>query len=232
MPLYSSALRRIDVGRATFAGSRVATMAALGTLTESTGGTGQDTMSVTTTTVGNLMVLCTTVGSTSKAVTAVSGGGADGTGWQRVSGVADTTNASVGITGMWWARVGSTGAQTINITYSVAIAGTSVERLWQEFTAGLGASTAWTLAASNITNDATTNASIAFPSLAGSGLYVGYGATQNGASAGVTAGFTYQIAPGFGDILTYKTAATGTSAPTATQSAGKSISYAGLWTAS
>jgi hypothetical protein len=193
--------------------------------------TGQTSFSVTTVNVGDLILFCCSLLSTSITVTGVSGGGANGTGWQQIqSPVANspTTND------MWWATVGSTGAQTITVTFSTTIGTTECGRAAWQFTAGLGASTTWTVDTANSFSQTTASTTVTYPTLvpAGSGeLYTGVSTPNGFGAAGSTSGYTYKTTS-FGEVVLWNLSVTGSQSPTATQSSSASASsHAAIFTA-
>ena len=81
---------------------------------------------------------------------------------------------------IWTGKVTSTGSSTITFTWSGTVTGHYEEYGVQEFSAGLGANTAWALDKSGTVNGASST-TVPFPSLTPSGpgeLYFGYTVSQ------------------------------------------------------
>ncbi len=189
------------------------------------------TLAVSPHTVGNLMILSVDTNNNTTVAT-VSGGGV--TNWTLVHAVTDGFNAQR--QELWRGSVSTTGASTITVTYTVT-PGTTTELVAQEFTAGLGANTNWSVTSANHYSFTGSSTTVTFPSLtaAQSGeLYWGYTGIPYTPTIGSTPGFTYKIT-GNGNFVTYDTNALAgiTYAPTATQSsAGTSLGEALLISAS
>ena len=157
-------------------------------------------------------------------VTAVSGGGV--TTWHKAVQFAGSTGADEEL---WYGTVTSTGSSTITFTWSTSITGHTAEYGAQEFTAGLGAGTVWSLDKTGTLNGAS-GTSIPFPSLTAAGtgeLYFGYTVPNDTAVSGTTSGFTYAVTPE-DNIATYDTSVSGTVAPTASQSPASTASSVAL----
>ena len=171
-------------------------------------------------TIGNLLTVNVVILTNGDAVTGVSGGGVST--WHAVKSYNDTNSPNYDYTTLWEGTVTAAGSNTITVTFSSGSNGAYEEVVAQEFTAGLGSGTQWTVTASGTSTGGTTSAS--FPSLTSSQngqLYWGYVVCPNGVgSAGSTSGFTY-VPTTQGNLIAYNTnlsAGTGY-APTATCSA-------------
>ena len=131
---------------------------------------------------------------------------------------------------IWYGKVTTTGSSTITFTWSSSVSGHTTEYDAQEFTAGLGSNTVWSVD-TTATHNGSSSTSVAFPSLTPSGsdeLYFGYAVEANTASAGSTSGFTYGVTAE-GNVVAYDPNVSGTVSPTASQSpAGVSSSIAVL----
>ena len=198
-----------------------ASISAVGSFTSKTGSI--TTMAVTTQHLGDVFVVFAQRAS-GTTLTAVSGGGV--TTWHK----AVQFTGSVGADDeLWYGTITSTGSSTITFTWSTSITGHTAEYGAQEFTAGLGASTVWSLDKTDTLNGAS-GTSIPFPSLtpAGTGeLYFGYTVPNDTAVAGSTTGFAYTVTPE-DNIATYDTTVSGTVAPTASQSPASTSSSVAL----
>ncbi len=120
----------------------------------------------------------------------------------------------------WYGTVTSTGSSNITFSWpTTALVWT--EYVSQEFTAGLGAATAWSVDNGQAGHmDGPLDTNIPYPSLTAtrSGeLYYGYAGIPGTPTAGSTPGFAYGITAGV-NIVTYNTATSGTVSPTASQS--------------
>jgi len=117
--------------------------------------------------------------------------------------------------------VATTGSSTITVTYSGSVASIATELSSQEFTNGTGPTTTWAKDVSGSSDNTTSSTTIKYPSLTPTGsaeLYVGFARAAGTASAGSTAGFTYDLTPTNGDVYLYNPNVSAASAPTATQS--------------
>ena len=194
------------------------------------GTSGSTTVGYTSTSLGDVVILGVTVGSTSVHSTAISGGGC--TTWTRLAGpVSDTTE--IASLDLWMGTVTAAAtAVTATVTYSAAIGTLGVELEGQQFTAGLGASTVWAVDKFGTLDNTIGSTTMLYPSLVATGsaeLYVGLGVPSGVGSAGASTGFTYLVDTVFSNVLAYNLAASGTLAPTAANStATQSISAAAL----
>ena len=200
------------------------TIAPMGVMS-SMGGTGLTTLSVTTQTVGDVLVVCAEVDSATPTVSSISGGGV--TTWTRGVQFAGSGTSEEEI---WFGPVTTTGTSTVSFTWTSPVTSDTTEYSAQEFSAGLGTSTAWALDTAG-TLDNASSTTIAFPAAtpAGSGeLYFGYTVAGTTASNGSTPGFTY-TATASGNITAYDPDVSGAVSPSATQTpAGTSSSVAVL----
>jgi hypothetical protein len=197
-----------------------------------TGGTGVNTLPVTTVNIGDVMMFSTSILDTVITSTGVSGGNV--TGWTRiVSPIADNTASFT--SDLWMGKVSTVGTATITTTWSGDVTGQALILDAQQFTAGLGAATVWAVdgvqAAGQVNASSTT---VAYPPLTASGggrLYYGYAVSSGSGSAGSTPGFSYGVDL-FACVATWNVAVSGAVSPTATQSsAATSDAVAAILTA-
>jgi hypothetical protein len=147
-------------------------------------------------------------------VSSVSGGGV--TTWTKGVQFAGSEAADEEI---WFGKVTTTGTAVITFTWSSSIASHTAEYGVQEYSAGLGSSSVWTLDKSGTLNNASST-SVGFPSLTPSAsgeIYFGYSVLPNAPSTGSTAGFTDSITAD-GNIVASDPTVSGTVSPTAAQS--------------
>ena len=176
-------------------------------------GAGITTLAVSPQAPGDVLVVFAEVGATTPTVSTISGGGV--TTWTKAvqfegSGGTDEE--------VWYGPVTTTGASTVSFTWSSPITADTVEYGAQEFGAGLGASTAWTLDKTG-TLDNTSSTTVSFPSLTPSGgteLYFGYAVPGTTASVGTTSGFTYALTAS-GNVAAFDPDVSGAASPTATE---------------
>ena len=185
-----------------------------------TNGSNITTLNVAPANVGDLMLLWSSPNN-ADSITSISGGGVNS--WAKVTSISGTNQLE-----LWRGIVATTGASTINITYSTGT-GTPTEIAATEFSMG---STSGTWVVDNSGTSANgSSTTINYPSLTPqdySDLYVGYAVGTSTMSAGTTPGYTY-LATGLGRYFAYDTSVVGTQQPTATQStAGASTSIAAL----
>ncbi len=208
--------------------SAAPTVTAVGTLANGAGD-GTTTLAVSPQHVGDLLVLVVKADVATVTASSVSGGGAST--WTRVEG------PYAGYSGhdleIWTGTVTTTGASTIDVTFSSSVTAIYTGLADQEFSSSSGSSTVWAVGTgAGISNASSTT--VTFPGLTPSAsgeLYFAYDAVANTASAGTTAGFTYATTPD-GDVATYDTNVSGAIQPTAKQSpAGVSGGVAVLVTA-
>lgn len=143
-------------------------------ITEQTGfpvgndGTPLSTLSVTPVAVGDLLLLWVLIGTVSVHVTGVTGGGANGTGWQSAEAAAPT----LGDLEIWWATVGTTGSSTITVSYSGSVSGDFCALICDSWTAGAG--TTWSVVTGGAIYNSSASTSVTFPNLT-SGASAGAG---------------------------------------------------------
>lgn len=207
------------------------TFTAVGTKSESGVTTGQATVSVTTTNLGDLAVEFVVLGVASNSVTGITGGGV-GTWTQIGTQVTDPGPISLQ---MWYGTVTSVGTSNATLTFNSAIGSTVRVSCCQQFSAGLGSGTIWSVDASGkLSNAASTT--VTYPTLtpsSGTDLYVGFSAASSSRTVGSTAGYVYQaLTSSAFDIIVYDLAVSAASHPVSTQaSSGVSATYAALFTA-
>jgi len=160
---------------------------AVGSLVKATGANLR-TLSVSPTTIGDLLVLWIVAPGAFHTSTAVSGGGVST--WNKGAQALDSTNG--GDAEVWWGVVTTTGAATITITNSTG-ASITFNLASLQFTAGAGYG--WSQDGSGGTYNAGGSAASGnYPSLTplGSGeLFAGCGAMLGGTIGGNTPGYTY-----------------------------------------
>ena len=117
-----------------------ATITAVGTLDDAHG-TDITTVAVLPTQVGDVLVLAVKVSSPTITASSVSGGGAST--WTRITQHTDTSNG-VDVE-LWMGPVTATGASTVTVSFSSSVTSVGTELVVQEFSSGLGSTTAWTL---------------------------------------------------------------------------------------
>ncbi len=125
-------------------------------------GTGLSTLAVSPQSVGDVLAVFAER-STTGTLTSVSGGGV--TTWTKGVQFAGSVGADEEI---WFGKVTTTGSSTITFTWSGTTSGFYEEYGAQEFTAGLGANTAWALDKGGTVNGASST-TVPFPSLTPSG---------------------------------------------------------------
>ena len=166
--------------------------------------------------VGNAVLFSIRIGSTTVTGTPTGGGCT----WTQIGSPVVGTDTAV-TTQTWLGVCTTTGTSTVTVTWTGTI-GTDFTVLGaHEFSSGLGAGTTWTLDGSAVTvNTTSTSTAVTFPSVTAAGsneLYYTEIYTTNTTPAGSSAGFTY-YGGGSKDLAVWNLAATGTLAPTATQS--------------
>jgi len=176
-------------------------------------------VSVTTATAGDLVVIGGRYSNSGTAVTGVSGGGV--TTWQKVT---DNVNSASFLYGyMWWGVVTTPGTSTVSITTTDG--GTSSSEFTVDsFTAS--SSTGWSVDVSGNggQSSGTPTMSSLTPSSGGNELYWGWTFSNGSVSSGGTSGFTYSSNQ-FGDGLVMEnTTVSGTTQPALTAASGA------LWT--
>jgi hypothetical protein len=188
------------------------TISAVGSLIQARG-TGVTTLSAGTPVTGNVLVLAVRASSASVSVSSVSGGLV--TTWTRLAGSVDALTGSD--VELFMGTVTGSGSSTITVSFSASVASTSTELLAQQFQSSISGAS-WAVGSLGAVTDGMGTA-VTFPSQTStaSALYFGYAFVANTAAAGATTGFTYTVTTA-GNLVTYNPAATGTVAPTASQS--------------
>lgn len=192
------------------------TYATNGTFFGTAGTSGQTSQALTTTSVGDLVVMFVqNASTTSPLVTGVSGGNC--TGWTQLGtgvvgshGVTTTLQTFYGI-------VSSTGAGTITLTYGGTVGTDLIRRFGQEFSSSAGAAGVWNVDTFGALNNTTSTTAI-MPSLTPTaaspevyfGAVCGGSVVTSGSGTGFTFGSDFSAAIGFG----YDTAVTATVSPT------------------
>ncbi len=194
-------------------------------------GDGLTSLNVSPQNLGDVLVVAAIAGNTGVSVSTVSGGGV--TTWARAvqyDGVNEPRDMEI-----WYGKVTTTGSSSITFTWSGSISSVLIEYNAQEFTAGLGSSTVWSLDKTGHSENASST-TVSYPSLtpaAAGELYFGFVDLPNAPSAGSTTGFTYVTAAAANQIAYDPDTGSGAVAPTSSQSpAGVSSSVAALLTVS
>ncbi len=202
-------------------GGTTGTISAVGSL-HTASGTALTTLSVSPSTVGDMLAVTVMNTSTSVTVSSLSGGGV--TTWTKAAGFAGSVGTDEEI---WYGKVTTAGASTITATWSGSIAGDTTEYSAQEFSASTGSGTTWAVDHTGTLNNASSSTTT-YPSLSPTGsseLYFGYMIDAT-ATGGSTTGFTYattsasnQVAynPSVSSPSAYQP--TGTQTPASTSSA-------------
>lgn len=204
---------------------------AVGTQQASAVNTAQSTISVITTNLGDLVVMFTVLLSTTISVTTMTGGGC-GTWTQAGTAVSDAIPANLQ---MWYGTVATAGTANATMTFSSAIGTLTRIAAYQQFSAGLGSTTVWSVDASGQLAN-TASSAVTYPTLtpsSGTDLYMGYSQAASAATVGSTAGYVYQhISATTFPLLVYNLAVSAASHPASTQaSSGLSLSTAALFKA-
>jgi len=171
---------------------------------------GRTTLSVSPATAGDLMVMGVKCLNDCGHVASVSGGGV--TTWNLVKAFTSNEHEE-----LWEGTVTTTGASTVTVTYT-ATPSSNCELAVEEFTAGLGASTNWTVETSGTNSGSSATAN--YPSLTATqtnGLYFGYSWGGSNATGGSTSGFTYYTTSNHDELIYNPTTTNGTTySPTST----------------
>ncbi len=204
------------------------TISAVGSLATAEG-SGLTTLSVDPQTAGDLLGVSALTSTSSLTVSSISGGGVAT--WTK----AVQFDGSIGgDEEIWYGKVTTTGSSSITFTWSGSVTSHTQEYSAQEFTAGLGSATVWSLDKTGTVNNSSST-SVSYPSLTPSGsgeLYFGYSCIYNTPSAGSTTGFSYAMTAE-NNLIAYNPNVSGAVSPTASQSpAGISSSVGVLFTAS
>ncbi|HXQ91166.1 MAG TPA: IPT/TIG domain-containing protein [Acidimicrobiales bacterium] len=154
--------------------------------------------------------------------------------WQRLhADQVDTSTSPDQVVSLWLGTVTTAGAMTIDVAYSASVSATAIDIAAQEFSAGLGSNTIWSVGPAGAQNNAAST-TIAFPSLtpsSGTALGVWWVDCANSGS-GTSSGTMHFTTDSVGDLFAYDTAVTGATAPSATQTSGFSVAIGALITAS
>lgn len=172
------------------------------------------TLSVSPTTLGDLMVLLTDIGSTTVHATSISGGGVAT--WTHVVGPFVGTSGTVS-QDMWFGAVTTTGAGTVTVTGSAAITGFFNNYSCQQFTGGAGVT--WAVDGTQAaTKSNTASTTLTYPTLVAAGageLYYGHcrQAAGTASTSGATAGYTVVLDAGSTPVI-YNPSVSGSQSPT------------------
>lgn len=206
----------------------LATISAVGTL-KSTGFVSVvATLSVSPTTIGNAMVFSTWVSNTgtTPTVATVTGGGC--TNWRVILPSTQFTSPPATQRGdVWIGTVTTPGASTITITSSTGSFPGNNALYCQEFTAGTGPNTIWSLDAgqTGVRTNGSASTTITFPTLTPGGpnrCYIGPGyAGGTGSTTGGTAGYTVQLDANNNPFI-YNTNVSTAQSPTSVQTSSTS----------
>ena len=215
----------------TYLGSSTPVISVVGGLAETDYSSGGTVLTVDPQNIGDVLVVSVDSHATF-GVSSVTGGGV--TTWNRATQFISARDHDIEL---WFGTVSTAGSSEITFTWpSPGISGYWTEYTSQEFTAGLGANTVWSVdngQAESLNGPSSTT--VPYPTLTSSGsgdLYYGYAGMPNYGSAGSTSGFTYDVTTGE-NVVCYDTDVSGTVSPTASQSpAGQSEIVAALLTAS
>ena len=179
-----------------------------------TDSTGNTSVSVAPTAVGNAIVLSVKVSSSSISVSSVSGGGV--TTWSKLEAYSSYSGHDLEL---WLGTVTTTGTAPINVTFSGSVSSIDVELTAQQFASGYGSGAVWAKdTASGQSNSSSTT--VTFPSLTPAGaseLYAGYASVSNTGGAGSTSGYTYDSTLA-GNLFIYNPSVSATTSPTGTAS--------------
>lgn len=167
-------------------------------------GTGNSTLAVTTSHVGDVICLGIFEGSTSITVSSISGGGASG--WARAGSPFAVTAAGAGNLEIWYGTVATVGSGTVTVTYSASVTSTTCEIDGCQFTNGNTATT-WSVDTTGGLNTTTSATTIPYPSLSAANageLYYGKGTIGAGTSGTTgTPATAVFFADGFADPYCY-----------------------------
>lgn len=160
----------------------------------SVGSFGANQIDVTTTTIGDVLIMSTQMNYLGASIASVAGGNV--TTWTRLGGPFNGYNDALEL---WWGTVSSVGTATIYTTVTGLPSDVSFSSIYselnvQEFTAGLGPSTVWAVDTWAGRTNNTSTTTVLYPSLtpASSGeLYFAHSVGNDTAVAGNTPGVTY-----------------------------------------
>ena len=206
-----------------------ASYSAVGSLVSGSGN-GKASLAFTSKAAGDAIVLSIAI----EADVTVTGVTTAGVTWQRLhTDQVDTSTSPNQVVSLWLGTVTTPGAMTITVAYSASVSATPIDIAAQEFSAGLGSTTIWSVGPAGAQNNAAST-TIAFPSLtpsSGTALGVWWVDCANTAS-GTSSGTMHSTTDSVGDLFAYDTAVTGATAPSATQTSGFSVVMGALVTAS
>jgi hypothetical protein len=185
--------------------------------TDANNSTGLSTLSITTTAVGQVVVMCIVFGSAYTGhVTGISQTGVTWGGAAAASSPYDPPSI-YGRVEIWIGTVTASGTNSATVTYSSTNVGSFTELSADVFSSSYGNASSWAAVANGANGSASAVTTVTWPSLTttGSGeMYIGASYIAVAASAGSTSGFTYEITTA-SDCVAYNT--TLASAPTAYQ---------------
>lgn len=179
-------------------------------------------LSVSPEQVGDLMVL---VGLARAAITSVSGGGVST--WHAGPSISNGTYTHTELS-LWWGVVSSTGQSTVSLGYGNYNPTYYAEVDAQEYSAGSAGTWSFDSGGTSESGGSTTTFPSLSPSATNGELYFGFAGTAGLPQAGGSAGFDYQVTPGY-DIIASDTDVTTTQAPTSTQGGSGSDAIAALF---
>jgi hypothetical protein len=165
--------------------------------------------------VGDVLVVAAEPGATTPILTSISGGGVST--WTKGVQFAGTNQPRD--VEIWYGTVSAVGPSTITFTWSGSLGVQTVEYSMQEFTAGTGAGSVWTVDTTGNT-DNVASTTVTYPSLtaAASGeLYFGFADMPSTPAAGSTPGFTYTTTNNGNQVAYNPGVSAGAVSPTSTQ---------------
>jgi hypothetical protein len=168
---------------------------------------GLATLSATWQVAGDIAVLLIDISSSSNAINTVTSSKVTLTGWtKRYGAVVPGSGTRMEI---WTAQVLSTGADTINLTYTGSMTGIASEASVDTFKAGFGANTIWTIQSVGAINNST-SPTVTFPTLTSlpvlaDPIYCGLAYIDSASGTGVSspAAFTPGIILASANLVTY-----------------------------
>jgi hypothetical protein len=182
-------------------------------------GAGLTTLADNPVTVGDVLVVGAEPGAATPLLTAVSGGGV--TTWTRAVHFAGANQ--VNDVEIWYGTVTTTGVGAVTFTWGAPGLGAQVAVYsLQEFSAGTGAGSVWTVDTSGGFDEPSTSLTVTYPSLtaAASGeLYFGFADMPSAPAAGTTPGFTYNTTANGNQVAFNPAVTAGVVAPTSSQGA-------------
>src|ERR1700681_659502 len=186
-------------------------------------GSAQTTLNVNPQQLGDVLVVMAENDLNTVTVSSMSGGGV--TTWKRA--IQYVGSAEPRAYEIWYGVVTATGSSTITFNLSADISGHNAEYEAQEFTAGFGAGTMWTLDTTGVQENPSSTTTVTYPSLtpAGGGeLYFGFADMPMPPSNGSTPGFTYTTTLDANQVAYNPASGAGTVQPTSSQSPASVIS--------